>query len=150
MALTGTKHAHRSALKDLAFLLASAAGVILFLFGAAVFLDTYKNAPWMVALLSPVHPARTVVGCVLIALGGFIIAGNWVVLVKRVRGQTSPSSIPLLGAVLVGIGLRNISALSPYFWVAILIDPATILMVLGLFQALLRHRQVGEQPRPHS
>jgi len=140
MALSGTRHDHRSALKDLVYLLLAAGGVILLLFGTALLLDTYKNAPWMAELLSGGHTARTIAGSVLAVLGGAIIAGNWVFLVKRYRGQKAPSSIPLVGAVLLAIGLRNIAPLNPYFWVAILIDPATILMLTGFLRELFRRR----------
>ena len=72
----------------------------------------------------------TIAAVVLIALGGSMAFMNGLVLLQSYRGTRQRSSVPLIGAFLLGAGLRILPATHNVFWLAVF-DPGTLLLVVG-------------------
>jgi hypothetical protein len=74
---------------------------------------------------------RYVAAIVLLSLGAVVALANWATLFRKQRDQ-HVSTVPLVGALLLFTGARQIPALRPYAWLAVLVDYGTLLFILSL------------------
>ena len=67
-----------------------------------------------------------------IFLGAFIALFNWAFLLISWRTGRHISPAPLLGAILLGLGLLAFPETRPFAWVAILVDYGTLALILAI------------------
>ena len=77
-------------------------------------------------------PSIQAIALTLMALGGLFAALNWLYLYLTWYTGRFHSSIPLIGGVLLCVGMLLIPATRPYAWAAVLLDFGTITFVFGL------------------
>lgn len=72
-------------------------------------------------------------GAVLLVIGGYLLAGNWVLLVRALRGGRG-SSIPVLPGLLVAGALALLPITRTFWWAGLLADPTipSTLYAIGL------------------
>jgi len=69
---------------------------------------------------------------VLLVLGGLISLANWLALYQTHRTGRSHSTVPLLGAALLGAGMWLLPRTRPYAWIAVFLDRGTLVLFLAL------------------
>ena len=69
---------------------------------------------------------------ILIALGGFVVVMNWVMIIATRRTGRFHSTVPLVGALLLGAGLALLPPTRHYAWAAILTDYGTLVLLYSL------------------
>ena len=92
-------------------------------------------------------------GIVMILLGGFFAAMNWYAPIQSQRENRHVSMVPLVGAVLLGIGIYLISGSMLWSLLAIPLDLGTLLFVLGLpwlFSELWQTSRFNELAKFHA
>jgi hypothetical protein len=68
----------------------------------------------------------------LLLLGAYISSINWLSIYWSNRDKKHHSSVPLLGAFFLGLGLAGFRATRPFWWTSIFIDYGTLVAILGL------------------
>lgn len=72
-----------------------------------------------------------IVAYVLIAIGGWVSLANWLSPVLSVRGKRNVSAIPVVGAVLLGLGLWLLPATRSFAWIALFADYGTLILIVS-------------------
>ncbi len=81
---------------------------------------------------------------VLIVVGGIFCLMNWGMLILSWRRRRFVSSVPLVGAALLGSGLALLPKTRPFAWLAVIVDYGTLALIILLLRiAFWNHR-----PRP--
>lgn len=63
-------------------------------------------------------------GAVLLVIGGYLLAGNWAILVRGLRGGRGSSPMPVLPGLLVAGGLALLPTTRAFWWAGLLVDPS--------------------------
>ena len=71
-------------------------------------------------------------GLVLLILGGWICLVNWMCLYKSWKTKRFHSVVPLVGAILLALGLTSFDRTAPYAWLSPLADYGTIAFLLAI------------------
>ncbi|KJU82372.1 membrane protein [Candidatus Magnetobacterium bavaricum] len=87
-------------------------------------------------------------GIALIVIGALISIGNWVVLIGRIRSKRFISTVPILGALFIAIGMLFIPGTRRYFFMALLVDFGTIELLYHLPEIIIREVRASRQRRP--
>jgi hypothetical protein len=77
-------------------------------------------------------PSVLVIALTLMVLGGLIAAFNWLYVYLTLYTGRFHSSVPLIGGVLLCVGMLLLPVTRPYPWAAVLLDFGTIGSVLAL------------------
>ncbi len=80
---------------------------------------------------------RQVVALILMALGTLIVCMNWLMVVQTSRTGRSHSTVPLVGAGCLGVGLLLLPETRHYAWVALLLDFGTLFLLMCIPRILL-------------
>lgn len=83
-----------------------------------------------------------IVAAVLIGVGGIIVVLNLWTITQNRLGKPYRSPIVLLGAAFLGAGMFILPATRWYFWSALILDFATLMVLLGLITEMWRGRRI--------
>ncbi len=73
-----------------------------------------------------------VVAIITIILGGLVSLGNWGTLYQSWRTKHFVSSVPLVGAILLCLGLLYFDITRPYAWLGLIADYGTIVFICSI------------------
>lgn len=69
---------------------------------------------------------------IFILLGGLIALLNGMTIYRRCRTGRFSSTVPILGALFLGMGLYLMPKTRPYAWMALFLDPGTVSLLVSL------------------
>ena len=78
------------------------------------------------------NTAHIILGVLFIVVGGCFCLLNWVMLLKTLREKRFHSVVPIVGALLLAVGLRYFEVTKPYALLAILADYGTLVSILSI------------------
>lgn len=74
---------------------------------------------------------RNIIAIALVLLGSLVCVANWWSLIQSRQRKRFYSSVPFIGAALLGAGLAMIPSTRPYTWVAVFLDYGTVAFLLS-------------------
>ena len=73
-----------------------------------------------------------ILAVIAMVLGAILCAGNWYACYESYKSKRFVSSIPFVGAILLGIGCCYFPAIRPFAWLSVILDYGTLAIVLSL------------------
>ncbi|MBC8065980.1 MAG: hypothetical protein H7Y17_14195 [Chlorobia bacterium] len=82
-----------------------------------------------------------IISYIVFAFGSYVVACNWVCVVRKLRGLRSESWVPVLGGVIMALPIPFGLTFIPWYlcWVPLLIDPGCTYFVVTLLIDRKRH-----------
>ncbi|MBF0316882.1 MAG: hypothetical protein HQL04_01815 [Nitrospirae bacterium] len=83
----------------------------------------------------------------LIVIGALISIGNWFILIGRIRSKRFISTVPILGALFIAVGMLFIPKTRGYFFVALFVDFGTIELLYYLPGIIIREVRASRKEK---